>query len=380
MEKRLKVVHVIGGGEFGGAEQHILSLMNHYDKRIIDATVVVFYDTVFAQRLREAKHRVLIIGGFGRFDLRIVTALVRQFQNIQPDIVHTHGVRANFFARIAAKRAYVPAIFTTVHSVLRHDYTKLIPYRIAHLLERYSQSITTHFIAVSTPIVEQLLAQGVHKDDITLIANGIDATPYVPTGAMADTATSLRDEWYIPHDRLIIGTIARLVPVKALDTLLDGFATALQQDAALHLLIVGDGPERERLQQYTRNIGIDSHVTFTGFRSDVAICLHMMDIYVNCSISEGTPVSVMEAMAAAKPLLLTAVGGMRAMAEDGVSALMIEPNDSDAIATGITRLKRDEQLRTSLATHAQQNVRAHYTIDVMTTQQVQLYFDVLKGK
>lgn len=380
MDNALHILHVIGGGEFGGAEQHIISLMDHYQDHAINATVITFYDSIFAQKLREAGHSVIPIERFGRFDLRILTALIRIFNKLNPDIVHTHGVRANFFARLAAKRSQNKKVITTVHSMLRHDYPKTIPYIIASLMERFTQTIPSHYIAVSDAIKQQLISNKIDENKITLIQNGINAMNYARTPTISAQAITLRQAWNIHADAFVIGTIARLVPVKGLHDMIAGMAIALKQDASLHLLIVGDGPEKERLQQLITEYQIDHHVSMVGFRTDVAACLSAMDAYINCSLSEGTPISVMEAMAAEKPLILTAVGGMVEMAQDEVSALMIPAKSPESIATSILRLKNESTLREQLATTARKTVEERYTVEAMTRQQINIYNEVVEGK
>lgn len=379
MAQSIKLLHIIGGGEFGGAEQHILSLMKLYPHYSIDATVLTFYDSIFAQKLREQNYKVITLHTYNRYDFRLYTALCRVIQEIQPDIIHTHGVRANFFGRRAAQLGEHHIVVTTIHSILRHDYPTTFRYVIAHLMERTTQRLTDHFIAVSDAIKEQLLRDRVSTDRITVIQNGIDVHSYSANDHRLERAHQLRNEFGIPKDRLIVGTNARLVPVKGLPYLIHGFAKALQQDRSLHLFIAGDGPDREQLEQLIRQVQIEDHVSLVGFRHDVADCLAMIDVYVNCSLSEGTPVSVMEAMAAAKPLILTNVGGMKEMAEHERSAIFIPPQSDDAIASSILRLKHDEPLRERLGQAAYNTVKERYSIEGMAQQQIRIYEQLLKG-
>lgn len=376
----MKVLHVIGGGEFGGAEQHILSLMNHYTDHATNAVVVTFYDSIFAERLRVAGHTVITLDQYGRFGYRLLPALVRVMREHTPHIVHTHGVRANFFGRLAAKRAHVPHIVTTVHSNLRQDYPNALTYSIAYLLERITKSLTNHYVVVSDQLVPQLHKNGISNQHISVIPNGIDTRHFIPTAEMITQSEILRKEWQIPEQAFIIGTNARLVPVKALHDLIDGLAIAVREDADVHLVIAGDGPERESLLQRVKALQLEKKVALPGFRNDVVACLALFDCYINCSLSEGTPISVMEAMAAKKALILTAVGGMPSMAEQDVSALFIPPQSPTEIAKNILRLKRDPQLREQLGQNAKTIVEERYSIQTMTQKQLQIYHDLLKGK
>lgn len=379
MDNKVKILHVIGGGEFGGAEQHILSLIDQFRNSAFDASVITFYDALFAQKLRDRGAAITVIQQYGRFDFRIINELTQFFKRINPDIIHTHGVRANFSARIAAKRANIRNVVTTVHSILKHDYPKPHTYFLAHLMERVTQSITKHFIAVSAGVKEQLLADGVKEEQITVIENGINSSLYIPTDIRAEAGRKLREEWQIPAERFVIGTLARLVPVKGLNYLIQGMAKALESEPNLHLLIVGDGPEKENLRLLAQKSGIDDHVTFAGFRSDVANCLAAIDLYINCSLSEGTSVSVMEAMAAEKPLILTYVGGMTKMAVHEESALFIPSQSAEAITDSILRIVREPMLRERLARSARAIVEERYSVEAMAQKQAEVYQQVLKG-
>ena len=121
MKSGLRVTHIIGGGEFGGAEEHILQLLEVLKEHNITPHVICFYDSLFAKRLRERNIEVDVLA-YGRFDFTLYFGLVKLLKEKQPNIVHTHGVKANFFGRLAAKKANISPVVTTVHSLLKFDY------------------------------------------------------------------------------------------------------------------------------------------------------------------------------------------------------------------------------------------------------------------
>lgn len=383
MDKPLNVLHVIGGGEFGGAEQHILSLLDAFAHHPVKAEVVTFYDSVFSQKLRDRGFRVTVIQPYGRFDFRLYTALKRQFQKKQPDLIHSHGVRANFFARLAGKKAGVKGIVTTVHSILRHDYPQPWLYRIAHLMESGTAGKTDRFIAVSQTVKTDLIEKGIEKRHIALIRNGIDVDRFQPHQEHTDRSLRLRREWGIPETAIVVGTTARLVPVKGLNHLLEGFAMALRQDPSqrdtLYLLIVGDGPERTALQTLARTYGIHNHTVFAGFRTDIRDCLNAIDLYMNTSLSEGLPISLMEAMAAEKPVIVTEVGGMKELLTHEKTGLFIPSGASDPVARSILELIHHPALKRELAENARTLIETDYSHRVMAQKHIELYQNLVQG-
>ncbi|CCQ98319.1 Glycosyltransferase [[Clostridium] ultunense Esp] len=309
MDQRVKIIHIIGGGEFGGAEQHILSLLEQIEKnQSYDTEVVTFYEGLLAKRLRERGDPVTVLPQSGRFDLKLYSRLVRLFRQKKPSIIHTHGVRANFFSRLGGKKAGVPHIVTTVHSILKHDYPKPAEYLVAKWMEKLTLSFSERYIAVSDAVKEDLIHFGVPLDHITVIHNGIHTESYAPGPALSQERERWRHEWGIPPESFLLLTVARLVPVKGIEDLIEGFAIAFANDPSLRLLIVGDGPERKSLERLAMEKKVSDQVLFAGFRQDIPALLAASDLYLNTSLSEGLPLSLMEAMAAEKPVIATQVG------------------------------------------------------------------------
>lgn len=379
-DKRFKVIHIIGGGEFGGAEQHILSLMEFFSSKPgMDAQVATFYDGLLADTLRQRGKTVHIIPQAGRFDVKLYARLQSLFREERPDIIHTHGVRANFFSRLAGRKAKGSHIVTTVHSILKHDYPKPGEYFMAHWMERVTLSMSNHFIAVSGAVKEDLIRFGVAKNKITVIHNGIPVESYLPSPILDEERKKVREGWGIPEEAILLLTVARLVPVKGLEDLIEGFSIAAKADLRLILLIVGDGPEREALERMARERGVAEKVLFAGFRQEIPAYLAAADIYLNTSISEGLPLSLMEAMAAGKPVIVTEVGGMKEMIENGRTGFFIPPKSSEEVSKRILHLAEDEMLRHTLGEKARTHAISHFSVEAMGEATYQLYQSILRG-
>src|SRR5690606_19110357 len=195
-------------------------------------------------------------------------------------------------------------LVTTVHSLLRYDYTNKLAYAGASWVERSTRRWNRHFIAVSGAIRESLLAEGVPADQVTVVHHGIDAAQFASAQAVARKALG------VPEDAFVIGAVTRLVQIKAIDTMLHALKRVRERKPDAHLVVVGAGPEEAALKRLAVQLGIDGAVHFAGFRRDIAACLQSFDCFLSASLSEGLGLNVLDAMAAGVPVVATGVGGI----------------------------------------------------------------------
>lgn len=369
---------MIGGGEFGGAEQHILNLVSTFPVDEVEVAVVCFYDSLFASKLRESGIHVITLNQFGRFDIRLLQALRNAFTSFQPAIIHTHGIKANFFSRLAARGMNVP-LLTTVHSSLRYDYTSSLAYTIVRIMEASTRHWNRHYIAISGAIADILREQGVRSSDISVIYNGMDMTPYRQDHLREADRSRLRAEWDIPEGAFLFGTAARFVPVKGLPILLDAFHSFVKdKDEAPYLVLVGDGSERAALEAKVQELGMEARVRFAGFRQDIPACLHAFDGFVHSSLYEGLGYTIIEAMASEVPVIASSVGGVKEFVFEEETGLIVEPGNSAALAQAMERLWTSPELRETMVKNALVKVESTFTIQHMTEQIVALYRTLLK--
>jgi len=378
LKEKIKVLQIIGGGEFGGAEQHIILLLEQFTQySFIEAEVITFYDSLFSHKLKELGYKVTVIEEGRRFNLKQAEKLAQFFKDYQPDILHSHGVRANFFTRIAAQKAGVKNVITTVHSFLRNDYPNALNYLIMLFLEKSTAHLNKHYIAVSKSLYEHLLRSNIPQSKLSLIYNGINLTKFTNLVKLAEDKIKLKEKLEIPVQAKVIGTVARLVPVKGLDYLLAGFQLALAKEKNLYLVIVGDGSERGRLVNLAIKSGIEKNVKFVGFQNDIPAWLNLFDIYINTSLSEGQPISLLEAFALAKPAIVSQVGGIVEMVHDRLNGLFIPPQDVTKIGEAILELIRDDELARKIGENAKKTCETSYSSSVMGAKVVELYQKLL---
>lgn len=237
--------------------------------------------------------------------------------------------------------------------------------------------MTDRVVAVSTPLADYLADRLlVPRKRLSVITNGIR----LPPPAAPEDRERLRRELSIPTGAQIVGTVGRLDPVKAYDNLIAAFARLLSADPAGRprvLLIVGDGPERARLEQLVREHELGDAVRFLGWRKDVPRLLSLMHVFVLSSDSEGTSISLLEAMASGVPVVATAVGGTPDVIHSERVGSLVPPGNVAALASAIGDLLSDPGRRSALGEHGRARVEAEYSFGAMARQYQVLYQQAL---
>lgn len=274
-------------------------------------------------------------------DARAVLRLTREFRRFRPQIVHTHLAKAGVVGRIAARIARVPILIHTFHGTVLRGYFDAPRAWTFLQLERALARVSTRVVAISPGQAVELRALGIATPPRLIeIPLGLDLVPFLdpPTG-------SLRRELGIGPATAIVAVVARLVPIKAIDVFLAAVAR-IDPGRDVRFLIAGDGPERPRLQAAADALDVRERVTFLGWRSDLPALYGDTDVVVLTSHNEGTPVSVIEALAASRAVVATAVGGVPDVL-DGCGVLVAD-RDVDALAHAIEALLDDPERRAEL--------------------------------
>lgn len=370
----IKVLHIVGGGEFGGAERSILDLLQWLPDPF-EPIVACFYSGRFASALRHANIPCVVVPNRGRYDWRLTGELQRILRDFDVRLVHTHGVRANFFGRLAARKENIPVV-TTVHSNLEHDYPERFSRWIAWGMEHATRSLSKSMIAVSHGIRDELIRSGVPAAKVTVIHNGIDVALW-QRQAREKPAKSLREELGLAATVPLVGMVARLHPVKGYPIFLQAAARLVEKGIPAHFVSIGEGYWKDDLHELAKQLLPDDRYTFLGFREQVAPLLAELDIHVNASLAEGLGLSILEAMAVGVPVVAARVGGIPDIIENGHNGLLFEAGDSDALADHLERLLRDRDLAKQLATAGVQTVTEKFSLERAAEQTAQCYRDVL---
>ncbi len=345
----LRIARVSTRPAVGGAAAHLALLIKHlhapeFPTLFLSGQAERGEGDFYALRARDERRPELIPSlrrepSFGH-DLHALRDLVRHFRAFRPHIVDTHLSKAGILGRLAARMAHVPATIHTFHVNIFDGYAWNSPKHALFLgLERFCARSTNRLICLSDGLGDELLSLGIgHKSQWRTVRLGLeldafDAVPQERTNARM----TLRRELGIEPNARIVGAVARLAPVKGLKFLLDAAPLILQSVPNAHFVIAGDGPSRPRLELQAREAGLANRVHFLGLRADVAALYRAFDCLVLPSLQEGTPVSIIEALAAQTPVVACDVGGVSLLVEHERSGLLVAPRDSKALASAVVR-------------------------------------------
>jgi glycosyltransferase involved in cell wall biosynthesis len=300
-----------------------------------------------------------------------IKALIADFK---PDIVHTHAAKAGTLGRLAAHAMNVPVIIHTFHGHVFHSYFNPLKTKIFLGIERYLAGKSSAIIAISDFQKDELVNQFrlCESSKIKVIPLGFDLGRFWEH--MDEKRKSFRRQYFLEDDELAIGIIGRLVPVKNHAMFLQVIhRVMLTTTRKVRAFIIGDGEELQNLFALCRTLGIDftyfpenpvkSSLTFTSWMKDVERAMAGLDIVALTSLNEGTPVSLIEAQAAQKPIVSTNVGGIENVVLKNETAFLSESNDIDSFSGQLLTLIEDEQVRNKMIQKSRQNVenKFHYT-------------------
>ena len=312
-------------------------------------------------------------------DTASVLALRRMIREFRPHILHTHTAKAGAVGRVAAVLsgdARPQATVHTFHGHVLHGYFGKRTTGIFTAIERRLAMSTDALIAVSPEVREDLVRLGVApRDRIRVIRLGLDLErrTAAPEGAREVERAAIG----VPPNRFLIGWLGRMTEIKRVDVLLDAFARLRAWDVDADLVLIGDGPLRDELQRYAAELGIDERTHFVGYRDEVGSVYAALDAVALSSANEGTPVSVIEALAAGVPAVATDVGGVSDVVRDGVGGYLVPERDADALADRLRVLAVDSALRRQLGEGGARWVRDRYSVRQLIDEIDTLYRSLL---
>jgi glycosyltransferase involved in cell wall biosynthesis len=359
----LKILHVDPETSFGGGERQVAGLIRHLAKRGHESILAAPAESRLAAIVpaADARLRPLAI----RSDIDLVAALrLRRLAAVEsPHIVHFHTSRAHAMSpwlRRYAGRAIVTR---------RMDYP-LRPGPWTNLL--YNRSVAA-VVAISEEVRRRLLAAGVRSERVRVIHSGVEP----PAGLPGRAGRAAARERFGLDDELAIGVVAALERRKGHDVLFHALARLAAAGGLRFCCVVcGAGSERAALERLARELGIAGSVRFLGEQRQVADVLAALDVFVLPSRHEGLGVAVLEAMAAALPVVASAVGGIPEAVAAGRTGLLVRAEDPDALAAAIVELGRDRERARRLGSAGRDRVLAEFSMEVMASRYERLYDEV----
>jgi glycosyltransferase involved in cell wall biosynthesis len=287
-----------------------------------------------------------------RQDVPAYRHLARIIRTFRPDIVHTHTAKAGLLGRLAAYLNGVGILVHTFHGHVLRGYFSRPKQACFVQAERALARATTRLIAVSGRVREELLAMGVGRPDrFDVVPLGFDLSAFLQDGRPSG---GIRRALGLSPTTPTVGIVARLVPIKAHEVFLDMAADVAAARPDVAFLVVGDGERRQDLEAAARSRGLGSRVHFLGWRADIDRVYADLDVVVLTSRNEGSPVALIEAMAAARPVVATRVGGVGELVGD--SGLLTDVDDARALALGVRRLLDDRAMAARLGQRGRSRV------------------------
>jgi glycosyltransferase involved in cell wall biosynthesis len=355
-----RVLQVVLSLHPGGTERLVLDLASRLNDVCPTAVCCLDDEGAWASELTAAGIAVTALHRASGFRPSISCGVARAARAHRATVVHAHHYSPFVYGALARFCGSQARVVFTEHGRLSDAGPSLKRRQANRVLARFSDATFT----VSDNVRQHLVGEGFSPRNVGVIYNGID----VGTLPDADMRAGARRELGAAEDTCIVGTIARLDPVKDLGVLVR--AIGGMHDSTV-LVVVGDGPEREALEALARQLGIAHRIRFLGYRSDARRWLAGCDVYANSSVSEGVSLTILEAMAAGLPVVATSVGGTPEVVDDSCG-LLVPSRDVDAMAAAISTLARDRPRRTRLAAAARRRVDDRFDLRRM----VQAYLDV----
>jgi len=296
-----------------------------------------------------------------------VVRLTRILRDCRVDVLHCHNPRANLYGTLAGILARTPAILVQFHGLRR---TRGIARRLQNLLIfRRAAKIIGVAEAVTADVVRSNWC--VPRERLMVLENSVD---YDQFAGVETPSAEARKMLGVPADAVVFGTIGRLAPTKGLPYLLDAFGAVKQHVPSAHLVLLGDGPDRGKLERQAAGMPCSSSIHFLGYRSNIDELLKGMDVFVLASVAEGMPRVILEAMAAGVPCVSTAVGGIPEMLDHGRLGLLAPPRNAAELAKAMREVADWPQAtRQNHIEQARQHVRTRYSHDVVKTKLGSLY-------
>ena len=367
----MKVIHLISGGDTGGAKTHVHSLLRSL-ARSVDVTLVCFRDGPFAQEAAALGIDTRVYPGRFFSALGEVEELIRSEGF---ELIHSHGSRGNLAGALLARRTHLPVV-STVHSDWKLDYMgRPLAAMTYGTLNAWALRRIKYHIGVSDAMRQLLIERGFRRNDTFAIYNGIDFARELPDTDRA--AFYRRFGAKIDPGDVVVGAAARLDPVKDLATLVRAVAEARRSAPNIKLIIAGEGPERAALTELAASLGMPDALTLCGWLDDMDEFYGSVDINTLTSISETFPYAITEGAAHRLPTVSTRVGGIPSLITDGETGYLVEVGDYESLGRRLAALAGDAQLRSRLGEALFERASRDYSIDVTCREQVALYEQIL---
>ncbi|MCK9217457.1 MAG: polysaccharide pyruvyl transferase CsaB [Firmicutes bacterium] len=371
----LKVLHLISGGDVGGAKTHVLTLIKELQKTIT-IRLICFMEGSFADEGRQMGIDVFVIEQEQRYNLNVVDKIIQIIEEENFNLIHSHGARANFITRFIKKKTNIPCV-TTVHSDFMLDFKgNVYKHLIYTNLNVFALKKFNYYIAVSEDFRQMLIGRGFPANKIYTIYNGIDYDERIDYKSRLD----FLKEKGLSHinDKIIIGILARMHPVKGHEVFIKAAEEVLESNKDVHFLITGKSEELPELSNLIKHYGIEDNIHFIDFVENPYDFLNAIDINVLTSYSESFPYVLLEGAHLLKPTISSAVGGIPMLIKDGVNGFLFKAGDSKGLAYKMKALVDDREKRDVFGKELLKYAKENFSLNQLASEHLNIYENILK--
>ncbi|GEM_PF-179437 len=371
-----KIFYLITGLHVGGAEKLLFDTARCLDRKKFTPVVATLIGGKLIPDFEKAGIRVYNIGMRHKLDVGAFFRLKNILEEESPDIIHTHLFHADILGRILGSLCRVPLKITTIHC---HE-----PWRnhwFPKTLDRLLSKLNDGLIAVSEKVKRSVAeAEKLDPDKIEVIPNAIrsDGDAWLQR---KEHRAKIRKDLGLSEDELLLCTLSRLYePFKGIPVLLKAIKQLSEHLPQVRCVLIGDGPHRKNIEALADTLELKNHVIFAGEQLDPRAWLCAMDVFTQPSLVEGSPLSVIEAMAAGLPIVATSVGGIPELIRDGKDGLLVPPNDPEKLCDALRTLLTDRSLAERLGSSARSRFQENFDMERVITKTEAFYERLLLGK
>lgn len=362
LPKKIAVVYS-GAKNWGGIETYLELLFENADRAKVNLTLLSLGSWPLTRKLPNAEYRVRTFAG-SRFRIKTIFELSKSLREDGIELIVSQGTVANAYARAASSFSGVPCL-VTVHSDSFYDYPNGLVRTTYAFIEYLTSFPTKHYIAVSEYLKNKLVTSGVRADKVSVILNGVK-----------DPGLDSRLRGNDEGGEVVIGSIGRLHKVKNYAELIRACSSLDIRNWKLE--IAGEGAERQQLEQLIVELGLTSKVELLGSVDDVSAALAGWDIYVQPSLSEGFGLTVVEAMLAGKPVIVSPYGALPELVKNGKTGIVMGGAEHDDIIIAVNDLLQHREKATLLAAAGQKYAQEHFGVDKFVRETEKAYVEAAK--
>lgn len=367
----MKILHLISGGDVGGAKTHVLSLvagLNHTET----VHLVCFMEGDFAKEALQLGIPTTVIAGNNLLHTR--KRILAMIRHDGYQVIHCHGARANMMGMMLRKKACIP-VMSTIHSDYRLDYLGRPAAALTYgNINKLALPKFDAWVGVSHGMTNLLISRGFDPQRIYTLYNGVDFDAERKVTSREET---LKAMGFVPEN-IVFGIAARISPVKDMTTLVKAFAEAVKRAPGIRLAIAGDGEQEQEIRALAKELCPENTVHFAGWLKDVDSFYHALDVNCLTSLSETFPYALTEGARMKCATISSEVGGVPYLIDDGMNGLLFEPQDVGQLTEHMVRLATDDALRERLGQAIYDKTQKEFSLASMVEKQKHIYEAIIR--